>query len=97
MISPGSGFHRALDKEILYRKSKTPGLYLPTAEEVTCAFLLAADGANTSVQRSTRRYSDSTGMSQAEWNVSQYVFRGDLSDSSYFYVGYRLRADIASQ
>lgn len=70
--------------------SKTPGLYLPTSEEVTCDFLLTADGANTSVQRCTQMYSDSTGKSKAQCNVSQCVFPADISHSSYFYMGYRL-------
>lgn len=38
VISLGSGFHGALNKEMLHCMSKTPGFYLPTAEEVTRVF-----------------------------------------------------------
>lgn len=84
-----SGFHGALNEEILHCVSKTPGLDRPASEEPTCAFLSAADRANTLVRSSAQRSSDLTGMSKARRNVSRHVFPADSSDSSCFHVGYR--------
>lgn len=58
LISLVSGFHSAFNEKILHRVSKTPGLDHPAPEELTRAFLSAADRANTPVQSSAQRSRD---------------------------------------